>query len=107
MSLEADQSEMTKHTNPSNVTRGATFLRRAALRASMSCVLAGLAGECACAQCVRAPDQPVETHALGPGEFSIPDVMAYCPTLQQVITLALTKERFATIASGPTRGRFS
>jgi len=58
------------------------------------------------AQTVTAPSQPTSTSPLAPEAADAANPVAYCADLQRVIALALTKERFATIAGQPREGNF-
>ena len=58
------------------------------------------------AQTVTAPSQPTSTSPLAPEAADAANPVAYCADLQRVIALALTKERFATIAGKSRDGNF-
>lgn len=48
--------------------------------------------------CLAAGGQAQDLHAA--------DAAAYCPDLKRIVTLALTKEKFSTIAGTPREGNF-
>src|SRR5215470_698813 len=68
--------------------------------ALLAVVLVAVSGGFAHAQPAMAPSRRAAARALAPG------IVAYCPDLQRLVTLALTKERFATIAGKPRQGNF-
>jgi len=66
--------------------------------------LVATSGDLAHAQSVTAPGEPAATRPLAPDSSGPTGIVAYCPDLQRLVTLALTKERFATIAGKQREG---
>src|SRR5262249_6892830 len=58
------------------------------------------------AQAATAPSRPAVARALAPDSSGTVGIVAYCPDLQRLVTLALTKERFSAIAGEPREGNF-
>ena len=69
-------------------------------------VLVAVSGGFAHAQPAMAPSRPAAARALAPGSSGAAGSVAYCLDLRRLVTLALTKERFATIAGKPRQGNF-